>query len=454
MESQSRRRFIKTAGAGSLFILGVSSMPYAFSREVSGKLALLGGKAVRGADFPTWPVWDSVDENTILPVLRSGVWSRAGLVSQVEREFAASMGTKYSLLTTNGTHALITSLRALGIEGGDEVITTPYTFVATIDSICLNNALPVFVDIDPETWQMDADKIEAAINPDTRALLPVHILGGICQMDKIKAIAGKHGLKLVEDACEAHFAEWKGKKAGALGDLGCFSLQNGKQLTCGEGGAIIGNDERIMDLCYSYHNFGMARGNFMPRDKGASPILGTKCRITEFQASILQTQMDSLEQETEIREKNGAYLTSKLKEIPGIVPRNDYPEHNRASYYFYGFRFKKEVFGFSREVFIKALQAEGIPAYAGLGVIEGGLMHQEGLIESVISSKTYRKLYSKERLDSYRDSLHFPEAEKLVEETVGIKHYNLLGKKSDMDDVYNAVLKVYENMDALKTYPA
>ena len=362
MESQSRRKFIKTAGTGALFVLGAGSIPYAYSSNGSDKLAILGGSPVRGANFPGWPVWDQSDENAILPVLRSGVWSRASEVSRAEEKFAKLMGTKYCLLTTNGTNALVTSLRALGVEGGDEVITTPYTFVATVDAICLNNALPVFVDIDPDTWQMDPSKIEAAITPDTKTLLPVHILGGICEMDKINALAGKHGLNVVEDACEAHLAEWNGQKAGALGDVGCFSLQNGKQLTCGEGGAVIGNDEKTMDICYSFHNFGRKRGKYMPSDKGSTPILGTKCRMAEYQASILMTQMDSVEQETQIRSKNGEYLTSKLKEIPGIIPRKNYAQQNRASYYYYGFRFKEEVFGFPRKTFVKALQAEGIPA--------------------------------------------------------------------------------------------
>ena len=182
METQSRRKFIKTAGTGAFFVLSATNVPYAFSRGVSDKLALLGGSPVRGSGFPGWPVWDKNDEEAILPVLRSGVWSRAGVVSRAEEKFARAMGTQYCLLTTNGTHALITSLRALGIEGGDEVITTPYTFVATVDAICLNNALPVFVDIDPATWQMDVSKIEAAITPETKVLLPVHILGGLCHM--------------------------------------------------------------------------------------------------------------------------------------------------------------------------------------------------------------------------------------------------------------------------------
>jgi len=450
MKPQTRRKFLATTGAGTLLTLVSGAVPFHIKKGDSDKLALFGGIPIRDKKFPSWPVWDEQDETAVIPVLRSGVWSRANVTTRAEQKFAKLMGSKYCLLTTNGTNALITSLRALGIEGGDEVITTPYTFVATVDAIFLNNALPVFVDIDPETWQMNADLIEKSLNKDTKALLPVHILGGMCDMDKIIAIAKKYDLKVIEDACEAHMAEWDGKKAGTIGDLGCFSLQNGKQMTCGEGGAILGNDERIMDLCYSFHNFGRIRGRFMPQDKGASPILGTKARITEFQASILMTQMDSIESETLRRQVNSNYLNSKLPEIPGIIPRKDYSHTNRVSCYFYGFRFKEKEFGISREMFIKALKAEGIPADDGLGVIEKNSIHQEGLVESVISSRTFKKLYSKKRLDAYRSSLHLPESEQLVKETVGFKHYNLLGPTSDMDDIYKAILKVYENRDKLR----
>jgi dTDP-4-amino-4,6-dideoxygalactose transaminase len=450
METHSRRKFIKTAGSGTLFVLAAGSMNFACNNNVSTKLALLGGNPVRKTAFPGWPIWDENDEKAILPVLRSGVWSRANMVAQAEEKFSQLMGSKYCLLTSSGTQALITSLRALGVEGGDEVITTPYTFIASVDAIFLNNALPVFVDIDPNTWQIEPDKIEDAVTKDTKVVLPVHILGGLSQMDKINALAGKYGLKVLEDACEAHLAEWKGKKAGTLGDLGCFSLQNGKQLTCGEGGVIIGNDEKIMDICRSFHDFGRVKGKYMPTDKGAMPILGTKCRMTEYQASIVMTQMESLKQETITRSENAAYLTSKLETIPGIVPRKEYPETNQTSFYFYGFRFKEEVFGISRDTFIKALVAEGIPVNSNLGVIEGKPLHQEGLIESVTSSKTFRKLYSKERLESYRNSLSLPVTEQLVKETVGIKNQNLLGTKSDMDDIYRAILKIYENRKDLK----
>ncbi len=433
-----------------MFAFSASSFPYSFSKDTSGKLALLGGNPVRSASFTGWPIWTHHDEDAVLPVLKSGRWSRARVVTQTEQKLAGKIGSKYCLLTTHGTTALITSVYALGAEGGDEVITTPYTFVATIHAIFLNNALPVFVDIDPETWQVDADLIEEAITPETKLILPVHIVSGLSHMDKINALSGKYGLKVVADACQVPFAEWRGDRSAIMGDLGCLSFQNSKQLTCGEGGAILGNDEEIMDICYSYHNFGRIRGKYMPRDKGAHPILASKCRMTEFQASIIMTQLDSIEQQTQTRSQNGEYLRSKLQEIPGIVPRKDYPETTMKSYYCFGFRFKEEVFGFSRDTFMKALRAEGIPVGWGLGVIEGKSQHQEGVVESVISSKTFRKLYSKERLDRYRDSLHLPEAEKLVREVAGFPQSTLLGSKSDMDDIYNAVLKIYENRQDLK----
>jgi len=449
MKKQSRRKFIATSGSGALFTLAAGSIPFNFTRRVSGKLAVLGGDPVRTTKFPSWPIWDENDENAVLPVLRSGVWSRRNVVTEAEKKFAELMGAKYCLMTTHGTTALVTAIRALGVEGGDEVITTPWSWISSMACIFLNNALPVFVDIDPETWMINADLIEKAINPETKMILPVQITGGMCHMDKINALSKKYKLKVVEDACEAHLAEWNGKKAGTLSDLGCFSLQNGKQITCGEGGAILGDDEQIMDLCYSIHNVGAVRGKFMPRDKGSNPILGNKCRMAEYQASIVITQMDTVEQETLKRCENADYLTSKIGQIPGIVPRKDYKETNRTSYYYYGFRFREKEFGISRDAFCKALQAEGIPPSPNLGVTAHPL-YKNGMVESVISSKTYQKLFPKKRLDDYRNSFNLPEVEKLCKETVGFHSSTLLGPKSDMDDIYRAMLKVYENRAQLK----
>lgn len=449
--SISRRKFLERASLSTVSALALGALPTGARPATSASTpAILGGQSVRARAFPSWPIWDRADERAILPVLRSGVWSRRDVVKQAEEKFAALMGAKYCLLTTNGTHALIASLYALGIGGGDEVITTPYTFVASVDAILLNNALPVFVDIDPDTWQIDPDKIEAKITENTTAIMPVHITSSVSHMDKINAIARKHKLKVIEDACEVHLAEWRHKKVGTLGDLGCFSLQNGKCLTCGEGGAVVGDDERIMDLCYSYHNFGRPQGRTMPRGQYGHPILGTKCRMAEYQASILMTQMDSVEAETTRRSENAEYLDVKLKDIPGIKPMQAYEETTRRAYYYYGFRYQKQHFdGLGRDVFVKALRAEGIPVNTGLGVIEGVPMHKEGLIEATLNSKTFQRLYAKDRLESYRAQLECPECDRLVAETVGFHSRALLGTKQDMDDIYQAILKIYENRQRL-----
>jgi dTDP-4-amino-4,6-dideoxygalactose transaminase len=447
----TRRQFMATStvGAVSAFTTkGISG--YRTPTRNSERLAILGGSPVITKPFIRWPRWDETDESSVIPVLRSGVWSRNKMVAKAEEKFAKLMGAKHCLTTTNGTHALITSLHALGIGAGDEVITTPYTFVATIDAILLLNALPVFVDVDPQTWQIDPDKIEEKITKNTTAILPVHITGGVCDMDKIIAIGKKYNLKIIEDACEAHLAEWSGKKVGTLGDLGCFSFQTGKMLTCGEGGAILGEDEKIMDLCYAFHNFGRARGKYLPKDQGAYPILGTKCRMSEYQAAILINQMNTLVEQTNKRKANADYLNSKIKEIPGIFPRKDYPETTKTAYYYYGFRYQKDFFeGLSRDKFFSALKAEGIPVSTGLGVISKLPLNKEGVIEYALNSKTFKKIFSKKQLDEYRLKIECPECDQLCKETVGFHGKLLLGSKNDMDDIFFAIKKVYDNRKEL-----
>jgi dTDP-4-amino-4,6-dideoxygalactose transaminase len=241
-------------------------------------------------------------------------------------------------------------------------------------------------------------------------------------------------------------SEWKHQKAGSIGDFGCFSLQNTKTITCGEGGAIIGNDDKMMDLAHSFHNFGRPRGPHMKKGKYGHPNVGTKCRTTEIEASILTTQMDTSNQEISRREENAKYLAGKLGEIPGIVLRQEYEGTTRVSYHYFGFRYKAEHFdGLSRDKFVKAMGAEGIPLSTGLGNIEGVSQNREGCIEAALNSKTYKAIYSKRRLADYRDGLSCPVGEQLVEEIVGIYHPVLLGSKKDMDDIADAVTKIYEN---------
>jgi len=418
----TRRQFIAAASAGSLAAVASKTLPaYANTSRKAGKLAVLGGQPVRTKRFPGWPIWDkNTDEELILSVMRSGVWSRNKVVAEFEKKYAQLMGAKRCIGTTNGTNALLTSLHCLDIGIGDEVLVPPYTFIATIDVIFLCGALPIMVDTDPETFQINPERIEEKISEHTRAILPVHILGLPANMDKINAIAKKHDLLVVEDACQAWMAEWKGKKCGTLGDLGCFSFQNSKNLPCGEGGAILGDDDRIMDKCYSYHNFGRPYGSVTGR---GNAILGTKCRMAEYQAAILLAQMKRLEEQTQTRNENAKYLTSRIKDIPGIIPHKLYDGVTRAAYHLYPFRYKKEHFnGVSRGKFLSALNAEGIPCSRGYGQVNKG-----DFFEDALRSKNFKRAYS----------------------TVWFFHSLLLGTKSDMDDIADAIEKIYENRGKL-----
>jgi dTDP-4-amino-4,6-dideoxygalactose transaminase len=441
-KQMTRRRFVAAASAGSLAAVVSRTIPaYGDITAKANKPAILGGKPVRAKPFPGWPIWDKeADEERVVAVLRSGVWSRAGVVTEFEKTYAALLGARRCLATANGTAALLTALHVLGVGVGDEVLVTPYTFIASIDVIFLSGALPVMVDTDRETFQINPDKMEEKITENTRAILPVHILGLPADMDRINAIAKKHNLLVIEDACQAWLAEWRGKKCGTLGDLGCFSFQNSKHLTCGEGGAILGDNDEIMDRCHSYHNFGRPHGETM-LSLGGYVQLGTKCRMTEFQAAILLAQMKRLEAQTQRRGENAAYLTSRIKDIPGITPHKLYDGVTRAAYHLYPFRYDPVQFdGLPRAKFLAALRAEGIPCSSGYGPI-----NKDAFFEKTLKSRSFQRMYSRKRLDRCRQQNHCPDNDRLCREAVWFGQNMLLADKTDMDDIADAILKVYEN---------
>jgi perosamine synthetase len=442
----TRRQFLATASAGTIAAVAAGTVPtYANASRAVGKCAILGGQPVRAKPFPSWPVWDKSAEESVLGVLRSGHWYRGSgnTVSQFEAKYAALLGAKRCVCTVNGTNALLTALHVLDIGVGDEVIVSPYTFIATYNVVLNSVALPVFADTDPETFLINPDKIEEKITENTRAILPVHILGLPADMDRINAIAKKHNLKVIEDACQAWLAEWRGKKCGTLGDLGCFSFQESKHLPCGEGGAVVGNDEGLMDVCHSYHNCGRAYGSM--KATSGYPIVGTNRRMTEYQAAILLNQMQRLEADTARRVENANYLTSRIKDIPGIVPHRLYEGATRAVYHLYPFRYKKEQFNnLPKGQFLAALSREGIPCSGGYGP-----QYRDGLIEAALNSKNFKRAFPKERLDRYRDELKYPANDQLCEEAVWLTQNMLLGSKSDIDDIADAIAKVHENRDDL-----
>ncbi|MHB1037489.1 MAG: DegT/DnrJ/EryC1/StrS family aminotransferase [Pirellulales bacterium] len=437
-DNVTRRRFMRTTAAGSAALtwLGARRAPAVFAAEAA-KPALLGGKPVHQGGWPQWPDWRESWEPAIIKVLRSGHWFRGAgeHVAEFEQAYAKLLGAKGCVATASGTTSLMIALHVMGVDAGDEVITSPYTFIATYNAILNAKALPVFADTDPATLTMDPATIESRITDRTRAILPVHIFGMPCEMDAINAIAKKHKLAVVEDACQAWLAEYHGKKCGTLGDLGCFSFQNSKHIPSGEGGAVTGSNVELVDRANSFHNCGRAFGT----NKGRGSFTrGNNYRMTQMQAVMLLQQIDKLVTETARRRENADLLTAGLKQIPGIQPVR-LPQDSRAVWHLYPFRYDAEQFhGLPHGKFVKALGAEGIPC--------GGVYSEQyfdGLLDEAIASRGFQRLFSPARLKAYRDSLHELKGNKLVcQTTVGMGQNMLLADRGDVNHIVEAVAKV------------
>ena len=445
----TRRQFVGTATAGSIAAIAAGSIPavgnITYKLNETDKLAVLGGEPViKGKVWPKWPFVDEKMIEEITKTVRSGIWCRIqspnGTVPTFEKEYATLMGTKFALGVGSGTQALSTCVEALGIGPGDEVITSPYTDMGTISSILTSRALPVMADLDTLSFQLDPDEVEKRITENTKAIMPVHIMGQPCNMERIMAIAKKHNLKVIEDACQAHLGVYQGKVMGTIGDVGCFSFQTSKTISCGEGGGIIGNNEELMDKCYTVQNHGTSRS-------GRSETIGAKYRMNEFEGAILLAQMAGAKERFALRNKNAAYLTSKLKNFPGLVPQKLYKGTESGSFYLYTMSYHKEHFNNApRDKFLKALSAEGISMSP---YISNGL-HKEPWIDHIMNLKVYQKMYSPERLKQYREQMAYPKCDQVCQEMVMLWASGpLLGTQADMDDIINAIMKVYAHKDKL-----
>lgn len=438
-EKLTRRGFVQAAAAGSAALawLRAGRAPTVLAAQTD-KPALLGGTPAHQGSWPAWPQWNESWEPKIIKVLRSGHWccsSGGGQVADFEAAYAKLHGAKRCVATSCGTTALITALHVVGVDAGDEVITSPYTFIATYNAILAHKALPVFADTDPATLTMDPATIESRITERTRAIVPVHIYGMPCDMDPINAIAKKHNLAVVEDACQAWLGEYKGRKCGTLGDLGCFSFQNSKHIPSGEGGAVTGNSDELLDRCLSYHNCGRSFGTY--QGKGSFSH-GVNYRMTHYQAAMLLQEIERLITDTQHRRANADYLTAGLNEIPGIQPMR-LPEDSRAVWHLYAFGYDAAQFnGLSRSKFMKALAAEGVPSSGGYHE-----QYYDGLLDEAIKSRGFQRLFSAKRLSAYRDGLKELKGNKQVcETTVGLFQSLLLADRSAMDHIIEAVGKI------------
>ncbi len=432
----TRRLFV---GAAAM----ASAAPAKPAAKSGDKPALLGGAPVRTAKWPSWPQTRQNDETAWMEVLKSGRWGRSpgGYLDKFEETWSRTLGAKHCLATANGTSALIVAMNVLDVSPGDEVIVPVYTFVATVNSVLMQHALPVFVDTDPETFQIDARKIEAAITPRTRAIMPVHIGGSSADMDAILAIGKKHNIPVIEDSCQAHLGEWRTKKLSTLGDMGCFSFQASKNLNSGEGGCVITNNDDHIEACRSFHNNGRGRS-------GASFAYvrnGCNLRMTEFQAALLIEQLSRVEEQSRLRAANAQYLTGQLHQIPGIAPARMYDGCTRNAYHLYMFRYDKERFAnLPRARFLKALSAEGIPASGGYIPL-----NKEPFLAHTLDSRAYQRIYDKSTLDQYRGRTDCPVNDKLCEQGVWFTQTMLLGSRGDMDQIAEAIRKIHANASTL-----
>jgi perosamine synthetase len=335
---------------------------------MSDRLAIAGGTPVlQRNDYKNWPVITDDDRRLINQVLDTGIVAggTAPQVAALEKEWSDYVGTRYCLTTTSGTAALHMALAAVGVGPGDEVITSAFTFLASASCALHQNAVPVFVDIDPRTYNMDPARLEAAITERTKVIIPVHIQGLPADLDPIMAIARKHGLHVVEDACQAHGAEYNGKKVGSIGDVGTFSLNNFKNLCGGEGGLFTTNDETYLRKAVLVRCFGDEVDEVSHRRVYNASILGYMYRNQELPAALTRGQLMHLDERNGVRIANANYLSQELRKIPGVIPPYC-PPGCKHVYFMYNTRFDPHAAGVDcaprafRIAIEKALYKEGV----------------------------------------------------------------------------------------------
>jgi dTDP-4-amino-4,6-dideoxygalactose transaminase len=393
------------------------------------RLAIDGGEPVRTAPFPAWPVWGKREEELLLEVLHSGKWGEiAGdKVTTFAKQFAEYQGAEFGICVPNGTMAIQLGLKALGVGPGDEVITTPYTFIATASAALLLGAKPVFVDIHPETCNLDPAKIEAAITPRTKAIVPVHIGGQPADLDGVLAVAKKHGLKVFEDSCQAWGAEWSGRRVGAIGNIGAFSFQAGKNINAGEGGIVVTNDPELAELCWSLHNVGRVRGGAWYQHE----ILGWNFRMTEWQGAVLTAQLERLPEQQEIRENGARYLDAALAEIPGVKPVKVDPRVTKHGRHLYPVRYDAAAFGGkTRDEFLTAFQAEGM-SIASAGYVP--------LTKSPAMRTTLSEMFGEETLGELENC---PVADETAGSIFWLTQNALLGSEADLESIATSIEKI------------
>lgn len=412
-----------------------------------GKLAITGGEPLRKTPFTQWPFATKDESAALEDVLGSSKWGGQPFPGKhaeaFAKKFAQVQTAKYAQCVNTGTVAIQAALKAIGILPDDEVIAPAYTWEGTVGPVLLLGAVPVFVDVDPDTYCLDAKLIEKAITPKTKAILPVHLGMRFADMDEILRIAAKHNLKVIEDCAHAHGGMWKGKGAGSMGDLGAFSFQSSKLITCGEGGAVITNSLEYMEKVQSYINAGRASVT----DQFHHRIIGFNYRLGEFQAAVLGPQLDRLPEQSKLRDKNMAYLEKRLTGTPEIGLLKPDPRITRLAPYGYVLKyFAEKAKDIPRAAFVAALQLEGIPC--------DGLFYEPVYKSSLfpVNPADFPALsWGRDKPLDLRNMYSCPESEKAAyHEAVWFMHQMFLGSEKDVDAIADGVHKVLEHIEELR----
>ena len=406
------------------------------------ELAILGGDPARTAPFPRWPRAAERDRQRILEILDSGNWGGYPFPNRYGREFAHKFaeyhGAAYGCCVANGTIALTAALQAAGLRFGDEVIVPAYTWDGTAAAVLFAGGVPIFADIDPDTYCLDPAAVERAITPRSRAIIPVHLAMRFTDMDALLEIAVRRDLLVIEDCAHVHGGQYRGRGAGSMGDLGCFSMQSSKLMTSGEGGIVITSRLDCFEALQSVVNCGRASET----DQFKRRLVGSNYRITEFQAALLLGQLEALPELAAKRSRHAALLAERLSAIPGVSPLPPQPALTREAIYNFVFRYRDPRV--SRDLFVAALDREGIPC----------------------DGRFYEPVYRSDLFPAHADDFpqlclgrempidyracRCPVAERAAyEESVWLPQFLLLGEESDIDDIARAVAKVIAGLDRL-----
>ena len=413
-------------------------------------LALFGGKPVRTQAFPPHPVIGEAEKRAVMAVLDSGKLSGfiaapgdaflgGAKVREFEERFAAYHGVRFAVAFNSATSALHAAVVAVGVEPGEEVIVTPYSFTASASCVLMHNAVPVFADVEDRTFGLDPEAVARAITPRTRAILPVHLFGHPVRMDGLLAIAHEHGLKIIEDCAQSPGAMHHEHRVGTIGDCGVFSFTENKNIATGEGGMLITDDEEIAQTARLVRNHGEAVWGSMADAPATNSILGWNYRMTEIEAAIGMVQFERMDDLNAVRAELAHYLTNALSDIDGLTPPviEDGCTH---SFYLYAMRYNEAVLGIPRQEFVRALNAEGVPFGAGYvpPLYRGPIYHQKQPV----------CLRSARQAPDYGDGTS-PVCERLHEQelivTPTARHPATV---ADMDDVVRAIRKVLAHREA------